>query len=96
MRVASIAAVEAGPGPRLGKHCSRALSMPLTQVAPRYTEKRAFRRARLRAAKAGGTHYRGRWHSAASLQALPCWACSQVDGPSHGDASGLDAYFALP
>ena len=71
VRVASIAAVEAGPGASPGKHCSRALSMPLTQAVPRFSEKRAYRRARLRAARAGGTYYRGRWHSAASLQTLP-------------------------
>ena len=71
VRVASIAAVEARPGAPPGKHCSRALSMPLTQAVPRFSEKRAYRRARLRAARTGGTYYRGRWHSAESLQTLP-------------------------
>ena len=71
VRVASIAAVEAGPGATPGKHCSKALSMPLTQAVPKHSEKRAYRRARLRAARVGGTYYRGRWHSAASLQTLP-------------------------
>ena len=71
VRVASTAAVEAGPDLRSGKLCSGALSMPLDPPAPRHSEKRAYRHARLRAARAGGTMYRGRWHSAATLQALP-------------------------
>ena len=69
VRVASIAAAEAGPDLGSGKLCSGALSVPLDPPAP--SEKRAYRRARLRAARAGGTMYRGRWHSAATLQALP-------------------------
>ena len=71
VRVASTAAVEARPGLLPGKHCSRAQSMPLNAPVPRFAEKRAYRRARLRAAQQGGTMYKGRWHSAAALQSLP-------------------------
>ena len=71
VRVASTAAVEARPGTMPGKHCSRAQSMPLNAPVPRHAEKRAYRRARLRAAQQGGTMYKGRWHSAAALQSLP-------------------------
>ena len=72
-RVASITTVEAGPSSsELGKLRGPVLSMSRTDlIQPRVAEKRAFRRARLRAGRMGGTWYRGRWHTAASLQALP-------------------------
>ena len=50
--------------------------------------KRAYRRARARAARAGGTYYRGRWRTADQLQALhrrPGGATK--DGPASGTAS---------
>ena len=43
---------------------------PEHTFAPKPSEKRAYKRAKLRAARSGGTMYRGRWHSVAALQAL--------------------------
>ena len=72
-RVASTTAVEVGPGSaELGKHCGPVPGAPQgPSPTPKTSEKRAYRRARLRAAHKGGTYYRGRWHTAADLKALP-------------------------
>ena len=72
MRVASAAVAEAGPGSmELGKHRGPVPSVtPSPNPRPRTSEKRAYRRAKQRAALHGGTTYRGRWHTAADLNAL--------------------------
>ena len=70
-RVAPAAAAGVGPGLWPGKLRGHVLSMqPEHTFAPKPSEKRAYKRAKLRAARSGGTMYRGRWHSVAALQAL--------------------------
>ena len=70
-RVAPAAAAGVGPGLWPGKLRGPVLSMqPEHTFDPKPSEKRAYRRAKLRAARSGGTMYRGRWHSVAALQAL--------------------------
>ena len=72
VKVASASAAEAGPGSaELGKHRGPVLGAPPSHaLKPKTSEKRAYRRARLRAMQNGGTYYRGRWHTLADLRVL--------------------------
>ena len=72
VRVASATAAEVGPGSaEPGKHRGPVPGAPQSHaLKPKTSEKRAYRRARLRAMQNGGTYYRGRWHTTADLRAL--------------------------